>query len=141
MSASTRALRSAATLVALAAIATGCTVSTERIRFGPLTDRESLLTLVVTTDRDLVARECAEEGDARGCLVWHAVTTAHGDTVRAVTIVRFAPVLPSALTFEIDAHELCHAVAALQPIADPCHVGNGGVLQAHLGERGPFDSQ
>ena len=46
-------------------------------------------------------------------------------------IVRYAETLPSAATFEIDAHELCHVIAALQLIDDPCHVGNDGVLQAH----------
>ena len=30
---------------------------------------------------------------------------------------------------EIDVHELCHAVASLQSVPDPCHVGNNGVLQ------------
>ena len=45
-------------------------------------------------------------------------------------IVRYAETAPSPATFEIDAHELCHAVAALQPMKDPCHDGNGGVLQA-----------
>jgi hypothetical protein len=34
------------------------------------------------------------------------------------------------MAFEIDIHELCHAVAALQPIEDPCHVGNRGFLRS-----------
>ena len=45
-------------------------------------------------------------------------------------IVRYAETAPSPATFEIDAHELCHAIAALQLMKDPCHDGNGGVLQA-----------
>jgi hypothetical protein len=54
-----------------------------------------------------------------------------------MTIVRYAETLPSAVTFEIDAHELCHAVAALQLLDDPCHHGNDGVLGAarHEGRR------
>ena len=53
--------------------------------------------------------------------------------VRAMTIVRFAESLPSPVTFEVDAHELCHAVAALQLLpVDPCHDGNSGELQALL---------
>jgi len=51
--------------------------------------------------------------------------------VRMIKIVRYAETLPSPATFEIDAHELCHAIAALQVVDDPCHEGNGGVLQAH----------
>ena len=27
-------------------------------------------------------------------------------------------------------NELCHAVASLQPLNDPCHIGNGGLLQS-----------
>jgi hypothetical protein len=46
-------------------------------------------------------------------------------------IVRYAETLPSAVTFEIDAHELCHAVAALQLMDDPCHDGNNGMLQGY----------
>jgi hypothetical protein len=51
--------------------------------------------------------------------------------VRAVKIIRYADTLPSPVSFEIDAHELCHAVAALQLVDDPCHDGNAGLLQAH----------
>jgi hypothetical protein len=29
-----------------------------------------------------------------------------------------------------DVHELRHAIAALQPIDDPCHADNGGVIEA-----------
>ena len=52
---------------------------------------------------------------------------------RAVKIVRYTDRLPSEMAFEIDLHELCHVVAALQPIADPCHNGNGGTIRAWAG--------
>ena len=66
-----------------------------------------------------------------GCQRSTPVPTPEGLPVRALTIVRFAESLPSRVTFEIDAHELCHAVAALQLLRfDPCHEGNGGVVQA-----------
>jgi hypothetical protein len=90
------------------------------------------VTLVVTTDRALVERECAVVPSAwprYGCLLSWPVAGHDGD-VRAIKIVRYADRLPSALTFEIDAHELCHAVAALQPLDDPCHIGNGGLVQS-----------
>jgi hypothetical protein len=32
------------------------------------------------------------------------------------------------VAFEIEAHELCHAVASLQAMRDPCHDDNGGVV-------------
>jgi hypothetical protein len=41
--------------------------------------------------------------------------------------------VPSALAIEIDVHELCHVVAALQSIEDPCHLGNNGVIQSAAG--------
>jgi len=50
--------------------------------------------------------------------------------VKMMKVVRYTDALPSALALEIDAHELCHVVAALQPIDDPCHLGNGGVVQS-----------
>jgi hypothetical protein len=61
-------------------------------------------------------------------------------TVQAMKIVRYTDSLPSALAFEIDAHELCHAIASLQPIADPCHVDNYGFVQASVGAPGLLSS-
>ncbi len=45
-------------------------------------------------------------------------------------VVRYTDALPSALALEIDALELCHVVATLQAIDDPCHVGNGGGVKS-----------
>jgi len=47
-----------------------------------------------------------------------------------VKVVRYADVLPSKLAFEIDAHELCHAIASVQVIDDPCHAENRGIVES-----------
>jgi hypothetical protein len=52
-----------------------------------------------------------------------------------MTIVRYTDSLPSKLAFEIEVHELCHAIASLQTIDDPCHVGNDGLLTAESAAR------
>ena len=112
----------------------GCATGTRVASFGPLPDGAKLVTLIVSDDLEVVRRECAELaifGRVLGCHIAAAVRS-HGPLdVRTIKIVRFADTLPSAATFEIDAHELCHAVAALQRLEDPCHDGTGGVLQAH----------
>ncbi len=130
-----RSLRSLVGLAALAATAGGCATSTLVASFGPLPDGASLMTLVVSDDVEVVRRECAEVGvfgRVLGCQSSRPVRNPSAAIpVRTVKIVRYAESLPSAATFEIDAHELCHVVAALQLVEDPCHVGNNGVLQAH----------
>ena len=101
----------------------------------PLPGGANLVTLVVSENVDVVRQECAEVGvfgRVLGCQSSQPVRHPNGVLpLRAVKIVRYADNLPSAVTFEIDAHELCHVVAALQLVEDPCHVGNDGVLQAH----------
>ena len=94
------------------------------------------MTLVVSEDVEVVRRECAEVGvfgRVLGCQASYPIRNPNTALLplRAVKIVRYADTLPSPATFEIDAHELCHVVAALQLVEDPCHVGNDGVLQAH----------
>jgi hypothetical protein len=114
-------------------VITGCATTTRTASFGPLAGGGSLVTLVVTEDLDVVRKECAgvpAKGQMLGCHIARPVAGAEGSTVRAMKIVRYAETAPSPATFEIDAHELCHAVAALQLMKDPCHNGNGGVLQA-----------
>jgi hypothetical protein len=125
-------------LLVLVAVA-GC-ATTRRAAVGPLPNSEPLVTLIVTKESDLVQHECRPSSSAvragpslgivRGCQRSHAVTLPGGAVVRALTIVRYTDVLPSPLAFEIDVHELCHAVASLQALDDPCHIGNGGVLRA-----------
>jgi hypothetical protein len=133
-----RVLDTAVTATALLVI-TGCasmgsaTSTTRTASFGPLAGGGSLVTLVVTEDLNVVRRECAgvpAKGQILGCHIARPVATAGLSPVRAMKIVRYAETAPSPATFEIDAHELCHAVAALQFMKDPCHDGNGGVLQA-----------
>jgi hypothetical protein len=114
-------------------VITGCATTTRTASFGPLAGGGSLVTLVVTEDLEVVRKECAgvpAKGQMLGCHIARPAAGAEGSTVRAMKIVRYAETAPSPATFEIDAHELCHAVAALQLMKDPCHNGNGGVLQA-----------
>jgi hypothetical protein len=120
-------------LAAGALLLAGCALSTRTLQMGPLPQGQRLVTLVVSEDREVVRRECAgvpAAGRALGCHRWRRVALAGAGDVQLVTIVRYTDALPSALALEIDAHELCHAIAALQPIADPCHADNGGVIQS-----------
>jgi hypothetical protein len=119
-------------LVAILVVLGGCAVSTRTARMGPL-PLGPLVTLVVSDDRAVVARECQEvqaPGPVLGCSMWHTVQLEDRTEVKVMKVVRYTDAVPSALTLEIDAHELCHVVAALQPIIDPCHVGNGGVVRS-----------
>lgn len=126
-----------ASALMLAAVAlSGCASGTMVARFGPLAEGRSLLTLVVSEDLDVVRRECATvraTGQILGCHINMPALAVSMRPVRSVKIVRYAESMPSAVTFEIDAHELCHAVAALQLVEDPCHIGNNGELQAGMG--------
>jgi hypothetical protein len=120
-------------VTATAIVLSGCATTTLIARFGPLPGGRNLLTLLVTDDVDVVRQECAEvrtKGQVLGCQTSTPMHRIGALPVRAIKIVRCAETLPSALTFEIDAHELCHAVASLQLLRDPCHDGNGGTAQA-----------
>ena len=130
-----RALTGLAVL-ATVVVLTGCASETRMTSFGPLPGGARLVTLIVSEDLEVVRNQCRQVGPTThvlGCQTSKPVQIPGALPVRAMTIVRFAESLPSLVTFEIDAHELCHAVAALQllPI-DPCHDGNGGELQAML---------
>jgi hypothetical protein len=127
----TRMLRVLVILVALFALM-GCAV-TRTASFGPLAGDHMLVTLVVSEDRAVVAHECRDvraSGVILGCQMSAPVSLPDGSRARTMKIVRYTDQLPSPLAFEIDVHELCHAVAALQLIEDPCHQGNAGVAQA-----------
>lgn len=100
---------------------------------GLLGNNEQLVTLVVTEDRALIQDQCRGAlamGPILGCQITRSTTLPDGETVRLIKIVRYTDALPSEMAFEIDLHELCHAVATLQTVADPCHVGNNGLLQS-----------
>jgi hypothetical protein len=119
-------------LVGIALAATGCaTTGTRSGHLGVLDTDAQLVTLVVSEDSTVVRGECplVAQGNVLGCQTSRKVALPDGRSVRLVKIVRFTDRLPSAMAFEIDIHELCHAVAALQAIDDPCHAGNGGVVQ------------
>lgn len=107
----------------------GC-ASTRVGSIGRLSNDEPLLTLVVTEDRKRVDAECKgvpSLGALVGCHVARRVERNGHPTVKAVKIVRLTDRLPSAMAFEIEAHELCHALASVQSMADPCHAEDRGV--------------
>ena len=125
-----------ALLGSLLVVTTGCATSTRMANMGPLPSADPLVTLVVSDDRRVVERECRDVpalGPVLGCSIWRTVRTAGDTTVKVMKVVRYADSLPSELSMEIDVHELCHVVAALQTIDDPCHVGNNGVIQSAAG--------
>jgi hypothetical protein len=126
----------AAGLVALILLA-GC--ATTRVgRLGTLPDDQALVTLVVTEDRQVVLEECQGAlafGRVLGCQKTQGHRLPDGVLVRTMKIVRYTDALPSPLAFEIDLHELCHAIAALQAIEDPCHSDGGLVREAASNRR------
>ena len=119
----------------LAVLLTGCATGTRVVEYGPVTPVAPLVTLVVTDSLEVVQRECKGAPHAAGtrlagCQLTTPVPPVPGSPfVRQVRIVRYTDTLPSAMALEIEAHELCHAVAALQFIADPCHRGNHGQVE------------
>jgi hypothetical protein len=118
-------------LLMLAPLA-GC-ASTRSAAMGRLPNDENLVTLTVTQDRSLVEKQCEgvpAVGRVLGCQTMRTMVLPDGEQVRLVKIVRFTDTLPSAMAFEIDLHELCHAIASVQSVSDPCHVGNNGTLQS-----------
>ena len=114
----------------------GC--ATTRVgRLGTLPNDQPLVTLIVTEDRQVVLDECQGAlafGRVLGCQKTERHHLPDGALVRTMKIVRYTDALPSALAFEIDLHELCHAVAALQAIDDPCHA-DGGLVRAAASQR------
>ncbi len=107
---------------------------TREIQFGHIRPGEPLVTLVVTQDRSVVWSECADAGTAGGpllgCQRSYVVHVTGGRAVQVVKIVRYADVLPSPLAFEIEAHEMCHAIAAIQSLDDPCHTDPAGSINS-----------
>lgn len=115
-------------------VLSGC-ATTRAGEFGRLPNQEPLVTLIVTEDLDLVLRYClglAEHGVVVGCQRSRLVSVTEDRTVRVVQIVRYTDRLPSTLAFQIGGHELCHAVADVQAIPDPCHEDNEGVIPAAM---------
>lgn len=118
--------------LAVVLLLAGCASATRSGQLGPLSGDAHLVTLVVTEDPTVIRGECPQAilvGNVLGCQTARHVRLPEGGAARLVKIVRFTDRVPSAMAFEIDLHELCHVVATLQSIPDPCHVGNGGVVQ------------
>jgi len=114
-------------LVALLGVS-GC-ATTRTAHYGPLAGDHMLVTLVVSEDREVVARECEgvrASGVVLGCQMSWPIALPDGTRLRSMKIVRYTDALPSPLAFELDIHELCHTIAVLQLLTDPCHEGNGG---------------
>jgi len=113
----------------LALLLTGCASGTRIVQYGAATPAAPLVTLVVTDDLEVVRQECRTAPHAVGtrlvgCQITHPLAATPGHPfVRQIRIVRYTDALPSAMAAQIEAHELCHAVAALQFLADPCHGG------------------
>ena len=129
-----RRFRSAA-LVSVAGLALAFTAcaTTRTGSMGLLANYEKLVTLVVTEDRSLIADECRGAlavGPILGCQITRNTALPDGSSVRLIKIVRYTDSLPSEMAFEIDLHELCHTVATLQTLPDPCHAENNGFLKA-----------
>ena len=117
---------------ALALTFSGC-ATTRTGSMGLLPNHEKLVTLVVTEDRSIIADECRGAlavGPVLGCQITRHTSLPDGSALRLIKIVRYTDSLPSEMAFEIDLHELCHAVATLQTVADPCHAENDGFLKA-----------
>jgi hypothetical protein len=124
-----------ATLIGVAALAVTCAAcaTTRTGSMGLLPNYEKLVTLVVTEDRSLIADECRGAlavGPILGCQITRNTALPDGTAVRLIKIIRYTDSLPSAMAFEIDLHELCHTVATLQTLPDPCHAENNGFLKA-----------
>ena len=120
----------------------GC-ATTRAMHFGRLPDAKPLVTLVVSEDQEVVERECRDvvaPGRVLGCQLSWPVVLPNGKEIRSVKIVRYTDSLPSPMAFEIDAHELCHTVAVLQGIDDPCHTGNNGFLRTALPRGSAFSA-
>jgi hypothetical protein len=102
---------------------------------GRFSNDEPLVTLVVSKDRDVIRRECRgldPAGAAFGCQRLRSIVLDDGTRVHVVKIVRYADSLPSPMAFEIDIHELCHAIASVQRVVDPCHGGSDDLIESAL---------
>jgi hypothetical protein len=129
-------VRWAIALLAALLLLSGCATTTRMVQMGPLPSLEPLVTLVVSDDRKVVERECRDVpamGPVLGCAIWRTIRIDDGTPVKLMKVVRYADTLPSEMAIEIDVHELCHVVAALQSIDDPCHVGNNGIIESAAG--------
>src|SRR4029453_15343648 len=99
---------------------------------GRLPTGDRLVTVVLSEDRETIDREFGYPlgvGPVYGCQSTKGIGLPHGRMARLIKVVRYPDALPSPMAFEIEIHELCHTVAALQTIDDPCHAENNGLIQ------------
>lgn len=119
-------------VVAVLALAFAGCAGTRMGQVGRLPTGDRLVTVVLSEDRETVDRECGYPlavGPVYGCQSTNAIALPDGRTARLIKVVRYTDALPSPMAFEIEIHELCHTVAALQTIDDPCHAENNGLIQ------------
>ena len=121
----------AAMLVPLMLLIAGCSTVTHTAHVGLLSNRESLVTLVVTEDPSVVSRACNDIPRVAGCRHAGLATLADGTIVRTVKIVRLTDAPPTATAFASEARQLCEVIAALQSAPVSCHE-----MQASLAPRG-----
>jgi len=125
------AVRPFLVVASLALALAGC-AGTRVGQVGRLPTGDRLVTVVLSDDRETVDRECGYPlavGPVYGCQSTNAISLPDGRTARLIRVVRYTDTLPSPMAFEIEIHELCHTVAALQTIDDPCHAENNGLIQ------------
>ena len=113
--------RQAVVLLAAMFSVVGCSTVTQTAHVGLLSNRESLVTLVVTEDQQVVARGCNNIPRVQGCRHAGLSTLADGTVVRTVKIVRYTDTPPTAETFASEARQLCELIAALQSAPVSCH--------------------
>lgn len=126
--------------LALILLLAGCAQQARATQYGILNGlmgRQYLVTLYVYRNVESVAQACPTKADVPkglgmyGCQWNNEAVLSDGTKVQRTTVVRLTDRVPSATALEIEAHELCHVVASLQPMDDPCHLVNGGVIGAN----------
>jgi hypothetical protein len=113
--------RPVALILAAMFSAVGCSAVTQTAHVGLLSNRESLVTLVVTEDQSVVARGCNDIPRVQGCRHAGFSTLADGTVLRTVKIVRYTDAPPTPETFASEARQLCEVIAALQSASVSCH--------------------
>ena len=101
--------------------AVGCSTVTQTAHVGLLSNRESLVTLVVTEDQDVVSKACNNIPRVAGCRHAGFTTLDDGTVLRTVKIVRYTDAPPTPATFASEAQQLCEVIAALQSAPVSCH--------------------
>ena len=114
-------------LVPVMLLLVGCSTVTHTAHVGLLSNRASLVTLVVTEDQDVVSRFCNDIPRVAGCRHAGLATLADGTILRTVKIVRYTDAPPTAAAFASEARQLCEVIAALQSAPVSCHEMHAGL--------------